>query len=78
MKDGQLSRIILILDLSWLALIAYLLGKGCVAMAFGAVYLYTSELFPTSLRHSLLAMCSMIGRIGSILAPQTPLLVNYH
>lgn len=57
-------------------LILYMGGKWCITMSFSTVYLYTAEMFPTNLRHSLLGICSMTGRIGSILAPQTPLLVS--
>jgi len=57
-------------------LLLYMAGKLCITMAFGTVYIYTAELFPTTLRHSLLGICSMTGRIGSILSPQTPLLVS--
>ncbi|XP_077294523.1 organic cation transporter protein-like [Arctopsyche grandis] len=64
-------------DMKWLSTLAYLMGKYCITMAFGSLYVYTSELFPTPLRHSLLSSCSMIGRIGSIVAPQTPLLAEY-
>lgn len=53
-----------------------MLGKLAISMTFSSIYIYTSELFPTSARHSLLGFCSMIGRIGSILAPMTPLLVS--
>ncbi|KYQ53258.1 Solute carrier family 22 member 4 [Trachymyrmex zeteki] len=55
-------------------LFLYMVGKLCIAMAFSTTYIFTAELFPTTLRNSLLGFCSMIGRIGSILAPQTPLL----
>lgn len=51
-------------------------GKWCITMSFSTIYIYTAELFPTNLRHSLLGICSMTGRMGSILSPQTPLLVS--
>ncbi|XP_049872645.1 organic cation transporter protein-like [Pectinophora gossypiella] len=63
-------------DLHWIATSLNMLGKLCISMAFSSIYIYTSELFPTSARHRLLAVCSMIGRIGSIVAPQTPLLMQ--
>ncbi|XP_026667654.1 solute carrier family 22 member 21-like isoform X2 [Ceratina calcarata] len=62
--------------LSFLPLVLYMAGKWCITMSFSTVYIYTTELFPTSLRHSLLGICSMTGRMGSILSPQTPLLAQ--
>ncbi|XP_050677874.1 organic cation transporter protein-like isoform X2 [Leptidea sinapis] len=64
-------------DLPWLVTVLYLLGKIAITQAFNGIYMYTSELFPTHARHSLLGFCSMVGRIGSIVAPQMPLLAIY-
>ncbi|XP_076385126.1 solute carrier family 22 member 21 isoform X1 [Megachile rotundata] len=61
---------------SFLPLVLYMGGKWCITMSFSTVYIYTAELFPTNLRHSLLGICSMTGRMGSILSPQTPLLAQ--
>ncbi|CAH0719744.1 unnamed protein product, partial [Brenthis ino] len=61
----------------WLATLLYLIGKIAITQAFSGIYMYTSELFPTHARHSLLGFCSMVGRIGSIVAPQMPLLAIY-
>lgn len=38
--------------------------------------MYTSELWPTNIRHSMMGFCSTIGRIGAALAPMAPLLVH--
>jgi MFS-type transporter involved in bile tolerance (Atg22 family) len=54
----------------------YLFGKFAITGAFDTTYVFTAEIFPTKLRNSMLGMCSMVGRIGSMLAPQTPLLVR--
>ncbi|KAJ8723078.1 hypothetical protein PYW08_002990 [Mythimna loreyi] len=54
-----------------------LLGKMMISLIFCGIYIYTIELFPTQARHSLMGFCSMTGRIGSICAPQTPLLMAY-
>lgn len=58
----------------WLNLALFLIGKLAITVSFSLIYTYTAEMFPTNLRHSLMATCSMFGRIGSMIAPQTPLL----
>nr|XP_026496253.1 organic cation transporter protein-like [Vanessa tameamea] len=52
----------------------FLIGKMSISACFNAVYVYTSELVPTSARGSLVGTCSMLARVGSVLAPLTPLL----
>ncbi|XP_050348889.1 organic cation transporter protein-like [Nymphalis io] len=64
-------------SMSWLATLLYLVGKIAITQAFSGIYMYTSELFPTHARHSMLGFCSMVGRLGSIVAPQMPLLAIY-
>ncbi|XP_063362765.1 organic cation transporter protein-like [Cydia amplana] len=59
-----------------LSLAVYLIGKFSIAMVSAGLYVYTAELYPTRNRHSLLGYSSMVGRIGSILAPLTPALGN--
>lgn len=63
-------------DLETLRLVLFLLGKFGISVVFTSLYLFTSELYPTEYRHTLLAFSSMIGRIGSITAPLTPALVS--
>ncbi|XP_059057537.1 organic cation transporter protein-like [Achroia grisella] len=62
--------------LTTLRLILFLLGKFGISIVFTSLYLFTSELYPTQYRHTLLAFSSMIGRVGSITAPLTPLLAD--
>ncbi|XP_063909977.1 solute carrier family 22 member 1-like [Zophobas morio] len=57
-------------------LAVYLVGKFGATVAFTVTYVLTSELFPTRLRHSMMGTCSTFGRIGSMVAPQTPLLAQ--
>ncbi|XP_069355393.1 organic cation transporter protein-like isoform X1 [Maniola hyperantus] len=64
-------------NLPWVSLTVYMAGKLMCSFYFAITYLYTLELFPTSTRNSMHALCSSLGRIGSIVAPQTPLLTVY-
>ncbi|CAK1585786.1 unnamed protein product [Parnassius mnemosyne] len=64
-------------SIPWLEILLFLIGKIAITQAFSGIYMYTSELFPTHARHTLLGFCSMVGRIGSIIAPQMPLLAIY-
>lgn len=61
-------------DIAWLKLLLFLIGKFSISVAFLVTYVFTAELFPTILRHRCLGLCSMFGRIGSMVAPQTPLM----
>ncbi|XP_069690613.1 organic cation transporter protein-like [Periplaneta americana] len=61
-------------ELEWARLLLFLAGKFAITISYTVMYVYNAELFPTELRHSLLGACAMFGQIGSILAPQTPLL----
>ncbi|XP_058118047.1 organic cation transporter protein-like [Anopheles coustani] len=63
-------------DIFWMNTLMFLLSKMAISFSFGVLYIYTAEIFPTNLRQSLLSMCSMIGRLGAIVAPQMPLLAK--
>ncbi|CAG9791744.1 unnamed protein product [Diatraea saccharalis] len=63
--------------LPWLSISFYMAGKLMSSFYFSITYMFTSELFPTYTRNSMHALCSSIGRIGSMVAPQTPLLMHY-
>ncbi|XP_063709471.1 organic cation transporter protein-like [Culicoides brevitarsis] len=65
-------------DETQLRFVLYLIGKFSISISFTIIYVYTAEMFPTNLRNSLLGICSMFGRIGSISAPQTPLLATFY
>lgn len=53
----------------------FMISKLAIAVAFDIVYIQTAEIFPTSMRATMLSLCSMFGRIGSIMAPQVTLVV---
>ncbi|KAH9637008.1 hypothetical protein HF086_009711 [Spodoptera exigua] len=61
----------------WLSILLYVSGKLCSSVSIRIVYIYTSELFPTYTRNTMHALCSALGRIAAIVAPQTPLLLDY-
>ncbi|KAL0820940.1 hypothetical protein ABMA28_005597 [Loxostege sticticalis] len=62
----------------WWSIPLYLIGKWSVTLAYSSVYIYVSEVFPTNMRQTLISVCSTAGRIGSLVAPITPLLSHYH
>ncbi|GBP91681.1 Solute carrier family 22 member 1 [Eumeta japonica] len=61
-------------SLPWLQIALFTLGKLLVAMCFTGVCTYTLEMFPTSTRGTVIGICSLFSRIGSLLSPLTPLL----
>ena len=46
-----------------------IVGKFGMTMGFAIIYIWSAEIFPTSLRTSLMGISSMVGRVGQILAP---------
>jgi len=50
-------------------LILSLFGKMGASAGFAVVFVYTAELFHTSVRNSAVGLCSMVARIGALLAP---------
>ncbi|KAK3921008.1 Organic cation transporter protein [Frankliniella fusca] len=63
-------------DEQWLQVALYMLGKFAITISFIVIYVITAEMFPTNIRQSMVSYGSTFGRIGSILAPQTPLLAT--
>ena len=53
-----------------------LLGKAAVVSCFCAVFLVTSEAFPTVIRSLAMGTCVCWARAGSLVAPQILLLVS--
>lgn len=65
------------LNMAALAIALEMLGKFGATTAFTIVYAYTAELYPTVLRNTAVAACSMAARIGSIIAPYFIYLRSY-
>ena len=64
-------------SLSLLRLACSLMGKFGEAAAFGLVWLYTAELFPTCLRNRVCGFCALMGRLGGITTIMLDLLKDY-
>ncbi|XP_061720892.1 solute carrier family 22 member 1-like [Cydia pomonella] len=64
-------------DYAWAGLTLLMAFEMLATFSYNIVYMYTSELFPTYTRNSLVAVCSSVGRVGALLAPQAPLLMTY-
>lgn len=54
----------------------FLIGKFGITISFTVLYVYGTELFPTSMRHRLMGLCSTVALLGSVVAPQVPLLMR--
>uniref|UniRef100_UPI0037E73855 solute carrier family 22 member 13-like n=1 Tax=Semicossyphus pulcher TaxID=241346 RepID=UPI0037E73855 len=54
------------------------LGKFASTASFTIIYVYTAELYPTSLRQNGVGLNSMFARVGGILAPLIRLTAIYH
>lgn len=50
-------------------LIPALLGKCCITCSFGIIYVFTSEIFPTNVRSTVVGLSSTAARFGAMLAP---------
>lgn len=58
-----------------LSLAFFFLARFCIRNTTLVLYVYTGELWPTNIRSTVMGICSMFGRTGSILAPLIPLMV---
>lgn len=64
-------------DQTMIMRILFFTAMLAISVAFSMLYIFTAEIWPTSLRNTLMNLCSMIGRIGAMAAPLTPLLVSF-
>lgn len=56
--------------------IFFFIGMCATSSAFAVLYVFTAEIWPTGMRNTLMNLCSMIGRFGSMLAPLAILSVS--
>ena len=69
MSSGAILFISLALTEPKVLLIVMSIGKVGIVGVFAIIYLQTAELFPTIVRSTAFGSCSIISRIGSMLAP---------
>ncbi|XP_050348891.1 organic cation transporter protein-like isoform X2 [Nymphalis io] len=61
----------------WASVILYMAGKMCSSYGIFSLQVVAMELFPTTSRNSLTNIVTTVGRLGSVIAPQTPLLEQF-
>ena len=59
-------------------LVASLIGKFGSSAAFAIVFLFTAELFPTSMRNSAVGLCSTLARLGGMINYRKIIISNYN
>ncbi|XP_034001883.1 solute carrier family 22 member 13-like [Trematomus bernacchii] len=65
-------------DLPVVATVVAVVGKFAATTSFSIIYVYTAELYPTTLRQNGVGLNSMCARVAGILAPLIRLLEVYH
>ncbi|XP_053198584.1 solute carrier family 22 member 13b isoform X1 [Scomber japonicus] len=65
-------------DLPVVVTVIAVMGKFAATASFSIVYVYTAELYPTTLRQNGVGLNSMCARVAGILAPLIRLLDFYH
>ncbi len=58
----------------YLLIISASSGKALVSACWTVIYVYTIRMFPTNIRNTMLAVCTSMGRIGSMISPQINML----
>jgi len=56
-------------DSTFIQMVTSLIGKFFITASLGVIYLYTSEMFPTSTRSAAVGLCATMSKFGSIAAP---------
>ncbi|KAK3097599.1 hypothetical protein FSP39_011292 [Pinctada imbricata] len=56
-------------SLEWMIVLLALIGKLFISAAFGMIFVYTGEIFPTVVRSFTLGSCTIFARIGGICSP---------
>lgn len=68
---------VFVVDPQWLVITLAMLGKLSITASYGAVYIFSTEQFPTVIRNAGLGAGSTCARLGSIIAPFFNILVSF-
>ena len=63
---------------NWIMIALSMVGKLGISVAFGEIFIYTGELFPTVVRSVVMGICSFGARVGSSISPYMYQIVNPH
>ena len=63
------------IDSTTVIIVCVLVGKFAVSFTFNAIYVITSESYPTVIRNTAVSICACFSRIGGTLSPYVQLLV---
>lgn len=63
-------------DLNWLTVTLAMVGKLAITASYGAVYIFSTEQFPTVIRNAGLGAGSTCARVGSMSAPYINILTH--
>ncbi|VDK80936.1 unnamed protein product [Litomosoides sigmodontis] len=58
----------------WLSSLCWLMSKFGISSSFMSIYVYGSEIFPTTMRNVCLGLCAVVARFGGVAAPYVILL----
>lgn len=72
-----LTSLIIPKSLNWLIIGFAMLGKMSLTAAYGTVYIFSAEQFPTVIRNVALGAASMSARVGGVAAPYLNFLSQY-
>ncbi|XP_047110116.1 organic cation transporter protein-like [Schistocerca piceifrons] len=64
-------------NMTWLIITFAMIGKLGITAAYGTLYIFSAEQFPTVIRNVALGASSTCARVGGILAPYVNLLAEY-
>ncbi|VDK66934.1 unnamed protein product [Onchocerca ochengi] len=62
----------------WLSVTCWLVSKFAISSSFMCIFVYGSEIFPTTIRNACLGLCAVIARFGGVIAPYVVLLSSVH